>query len=517
MFSGVLECLNPEQLRNKRPAGSKLVKKKRQIKEVTMKDKIYRHKVMGCWLGKAVGGTLGQPYEGCDGPLGLSYYEPVPTDMIPNDDLDLQVLWAYVLDQMPSPTVDRDALGQAWLKHVAFPWDEYGIATRNLRAGIRPPFSGAYDNWFTDGLGAAIRSEIWACLAPENPHLAAAYAYEDACIDHAGDGIYAEQFLAALESAAFGESDLDRLLDIALEVIPADCRLALAIRDTRAWCAESADIVQIRQRILERWGSENFTDCVMNLPFAVAALLLGDGDFGRTICLAVNCGRDADCTTATVGAILGILNPDGIQQKWLKPIGRKLVINQGITGITHPSTLDGFTDLILSLRERVQLRSAQDCPEPDLTRHTLQAQAGQFHPWFAQDDGKLNPALPESTQTMELPGHWGSISAECIPSDTLHMMRFHFQLDAPCRVRIMFNTAANSRVWLDGNYAFGREGGRMAPSFHRAPPNQFTDIGLSAGQHELVAGVAPLEGQSQIDWVVGIADASTMLWLPEIC
>jgi ADP-ribosylglycohydrolase len=479
-----------------------------------MKSETYRHKVMGCWLGKAVGGTLGQPYEGCDGPLNLSYYEPVPTDMIPNDDLDLQVLWAYVLDQMPTPTVGRDALGQAWLDHVAFPWDEYGIATRNLRANIRPPYSGAFDNWFTDGLGAAIRSEIWACLAPDNPRLAAAFAYEDACIDHAGDGIYAEQFLAALESAAFGESDLNRLVDIGLEVIPADCRLARAIADTRVWCAESADIMAIRQSILDKWGSENFTDCVMNLPFAVAALLLGAGDFGTTICLAVNCGRDADCTTATVGAIMGILNPDGIEKKWLKPIGRKLVINDGITGITHPATLDGFTDLIVSLRERVQLKTSQDKPAPDLTAFSIQAQTAAFSPWFAQDDGKLSPVMPEATETLEFPGYWGSLAAESVPTDTLYLMRFRFRLDAPRRVRVMFNTAANSRIWLDGDYAFGREGGRMAPSFHRAPPNQFADIDLDGGEHELLAGVAPLEGQSRLDWVVGVADAATMLWLP---
>ena len=49
----------------------------------------YRKKVMGCWLGKAVGGTLGMPYEGMDGPFDLSFYNPVPTGMVPNDDLDL--------------------------------------------------------------------------------------------------------------------------------------------------------------------------------------------------------------------------------------------------------------------------------------------------------------------------------------------------------------------------------------------------------------------------------------------
>ena len=32
-----------------------------------------RRKVLGAWLGKAVGGTLGQPWEGCRGPLALTY------------------------------------------------------------------------------------------------------------------------------------------------------------------------------------------------------------------------------------------------------------------------------------------------------------------------------------------------------------------------------------------------------------------------------------------------------------
>jgi hypothetical protein len=48
----------------------------------------YREKVMECWPGKVVGGTLGQPYEGCDRPLNLTCYDPA----IPNDDLDLQFM-----------------------------------------------------------------------------------------------------------------------------------------------------------------------------------------------------------------------------------------------------------------------------------------------------------------------------------------------------------------------------------------------------------------------------------------
>ena len=117
----------------------------------------YRARVMGCWLGKAVGGTLGMPFEGQDGPLDISFYTPIPTEMLPNDDLDLQVLWACVLDREDPVRVDRGILARAWRENCGFPWDEYGVAKRNLAEGIAPPLSGSFDNWFTRGMGAASR------------------------------------------------------------------------------------------------------------------------------------------------------------------------------------------------------------------------------------------------------------------------------------------------------------------------------------------------------------------------
>ena len=164
-----------------------------------MDQKNWKKKISGAWLGKAVGGTLGQPWEGSRGPLKLTFYNPIPSGMIPNDDLDLQVLWACRLNTDWNGVISRGNFEKAWLENIRFPFDEYAVAIRNLKMGIRAPFSGSYDNWFCDGLGAVIRSEIWACLASGDPELAAEYAYEDACVDHSGDGIYAEQFLAALE------------------------------------------------------------------------------------------------------------------------------------------------------------------------------------------------------------------------------------------------------------------------------------------------------------------------------
>ena len=308
---------------------------------------LYREKVLGCWLGKAVGGTLGGPVEGKPGPLDLSFYEPVPTEMMPNDDLDLQVVWLETLRQTGLP-VERHTLSKAWLDHIMLWPDEYGIAWRNLTRGLAAPLSGVYDNGFTAGMGAAIRSELWACLAPGDPDLARALMREDACVDHSGEGVYAAIYLVTLQSAAFTQSDRESLLDIAAAAIPSDCRVARALADTRIWWLESGDWRQVRAQILETHGDQNFTDVPMNLAFTILGWLAGR-DFGEAICIAVNCGADTDCSGATLGALLGLIDPNCIGDKWLAPIGRDLVLSPGMVSMHHADTLDEFTDQVAAL------------------------------------------------------------------------------------------------------------------------------------------------------------------------
>ncbi len=168
--------------------------------ELTYHD--YYRRVTGCFTGKCVGGTLGMPFEGEERTLDLTYYDPVPTEMLANDDLDLQVVWLESVRRFGLP-VHRRYLAESWLDNIRMVFDEYGVAQRNLRKRLYPPLSGAYDNKFGAGMGAIIRSELWACLCPGDPALAAALAREDACVDHYGDGVDAACFWAAVESAAF--------------------------------------------------------------------------------------------------------------------------------------------------------------------------------------------------------------------------------------------------------------------------------------------------------------------------
>jgi ADP-ribosylglycohydrolase len=479
----------------------------------------YHKKVMGCWLGKAVGGTLGMPYEGMDGPFNLDFYNPVPAGMVPNDDLDLQVVWACLLAQQEKPEVSRTLFSKAWKENINFPWDEYGACIRNLREGIEPPFSGSFDNWFINGMGAAIRSELWACLAPGNPKLAAAYAYEDACLDHAEQGLWAEVWLAAMQSAAFVETDIRKIVQIGFEHIPADAEIRAAIEDTYRWWEASGDWKKVRAQILEKYGHENFTNVTENMAFTLLALLDGNGDFSRSICTANNCGKDTDCTAATVGALLGILNPDGIEERWLKPIGRSLKLSPEIRGINPPESLDAFTDLVLDLRKRLAGRFPPEpvpvkCPE-----RKIAVQIGfKEVPWFGQG-WQFNKSMKlecPKMQTIHFPGTIGTYNSASFEAGMM-FVQYTFELESETNARVSFNTHENCRVFLDDQYVFGRECGRMAPSPHRIPVNQAVDIKLPAGRHRLTAVIARPTENKTIEWVAGVADRyDNDQWIPNV-
>ena len=171
---------------------------------VMLNEAGFRDRVLACWLGKNVGGTLGMPFEGKQEPRDLTFYtnlDQFKGGPAANDDLDLQILWLKAMEENGG-RVDARILGEDWMKYVPVDWNEYGECKRNMKMGILPPLSGEFNNakWKHSN-GAWIRSEIWACLAPGCPALAARMAREDACVDHgSAEGTLAEIFTASLES-----------------------------------------------------------------------------------------------------------------------------------------------------------------------------------------------------------------------------------------------------------------------------------------------------------------------------
>ena len=314
-----------------------------------MEFETYKKKLNGCYIGKAVGGTLGMPFEGDLSTRELSFYTPVPTTMAPNDDLDLQVIDLEIIRRFGLP-VNRYHLSTLWEHLQDGGPDEYGAARWNVALGRYAPLCGYYCNKFYAGMGAAIRSELWACLAPGDPKLAVRLSREDACTDHYADGMEACVFLAAVESAAFNENVSDeatarRLISIGLGQIPENGRLAKGIRYA-VECIASADPYTAREKFLDRFRVQNWTDVTINLGLIVISWLASGGDFSRAICIAGGLGYDTDCTCATLGSIIGIIAPDSIGQEWTAPIGDSLVLSTSIMGMHEPGTINEFCALV---------------------------------------------------------------------------------------------------------------------------------------------------------------------------
>lgn len=328
----------------------------------------YRERVMGCWVGKVVGGTLGQPWEGKAIPYELTYYDPVPQGMLANDDLDLQVVWLQRIRETGLPITGFN-LATCWRDNINMYPDEYGVARRNFEMGLRPPAMGAYDNGCFAGMGAAIRTELWACLAPGNPELAAHFAREDASMDHAKEGIDAAVFLATVESLAFVESGRAALIQAGLEAIPERSRVARCVRAARKYWQAEGEYKKAFERLNAEFGNQNFTDTPINLGIIALGWLSSEGDHGQALLNAVNCGYDTDCTGATLGAILGLLEPRGFEEKWLKPVGGDLALSPAITGMAPPRDLDELTEQVVELAYDVQKYYGGDClPAPSAPR-----------------------------------------------------------------------------------------------------------------------------------------------------
>ena len=61
-----------------------------------MNRKDYLQKVHACWLGKNIGGTIGTPYEGKRDMNNVEGFTSPKGQMLPNDDLDLQLIWLCI-------------------------------------------------------------------------------------------------------------------------------------------------------------------------------------------------------------------------------------------------------------------------------------------------------------------------------------------------------------------------------------------------------------------------------------
>ena len=321
-----------------------------------------REKIEGAWTGRICGCLLGKPVEGISkeelkfllkssGNLPMRRYilssdlkEEVRSQLRfriqegaladraaeagcapADDDTNYTVMAQLLVSRFGIGFTPHD-VSRLWLS--CQPKDAYCTAERvaflNFVNGYEPPDSAVYKNPYREWIGAQIRGDYFGYLYAGDPCRAAEAAWKDACISHVKNGIYGEMFAAAAVAAAAVSGDVRQIVASAAEQIPAASRLYAALSDVLAWHKAGLSQKACFDKIYARWDDADgygWTHTIPNAMIVCAALIYGEGDFARSVCMAVEAGFDTDCNGATVGSVLGMMNGiQGIKKEWTAPL-----------------------------------------------------------------------------------------------------------------------------------------------------------------------------------------------------
>lgn len=322
-----------------------------------------RQKIEGAWYGRICGCLLGKPVE------GMRIHELVPflkesgnfpmtryilssdateeriekyefnlrnkcyadtIDCAPSDDdTNYTALYQKIIDEKGKGFTSSD-VARAWLreqsKEAYFTAER--VAFQNFINGYAPPESAIYKNPYREWIGAQIRADYFGYIYPGNPEKAAESAWRDARISHTKNGIYGEMFVAAMIAAAAVCDDIYKIINAGLSQIPEKSRLHKAVENIIQNHESGLSFDECVKDIYSRWDDRNGYDwchTISNAQIVVAALLYGENDYGKSVCLAVQTGFDTDCNGATVGSVLGMKNGiSSIGDEWISPVKGKL-------------------------------------------------------------------------------------------------------------------------------------------------------------------------------------------------
>lgn len=322
-----------------------------------------RKKLLGAWTGRAVGCILGKPVECIRSDelipllkeignypmhryilatditdevcshykfyLKNKPYADTVDGMPVDDDTNYVVLAQKIIDEY-GRDFDSEDVVSAWMKYQSV--FSYFTAERtafiNFINCIEPPASAMYKNVAREWIGAQIRGDYFGYINPGKPEESAEMAFTDARISHVKNGIYGEMFAAAMISCAAVTDNIDDIILGGLAQIPSTSRLyeaVMRIYDGYKNGVTVDECFDIIHSAYDEHTDHGWCHTISNAMIVAAALLYGEGDFGKSICIAVGMAFDTDCNGATVGSVLGMRNSiDGIDEYWKKPINSKI-------------------------------------------------------------------------------------------------------------------------------------------------------------------------------------------------
>lgn len=348
-------------------------------------EKRYAQQIYSGVLGKIIGVYLGRPVEGWPYEDIRSRFDEVSyyvhgelgLPLIVSDD-DISGTFGFfkaVEDARDISRVTSKDFGHAWLNYIIEDktilwWGGLGRSTEHtaflrLKSGCDAPESGSSSRngkTLSEQIGAQIFIDALAMMCPDDPQKAVHYIGEAARVSHDGTAVQAAQYLGALESMAFSERSIEKLLDRGYQFV-SDAYLLKVIDHVRDICSRTNDWREAREHIAQHYGYDKFSGpchIIPNHSLVLASLILGKDDFHRSVMIASSAAWDTDCNAGNVGCLNGIrLGLEGLNASadLRTPVGDRMLVVTADSGSC-------VSDAVLETRKivRAALRAAGEFP-----------------------------------------------------------------------------------------------------------------------------------------------------------
>lgn len=278
----------------------------------------YRDHMHSGWIGQIAGVSLGGPTEFRW--VGVT----IPEDQMPKwqpklineafnqDDLYVEMTFLRTLEQYGIDVSSRQA-GIDFANSRYQLWCANKAGRDNLRKGIAPPDSGHPQfSKRPNDIDYQIEADYSGLIAPGLPNAAVALGEKFGRMMNYGDGLYGGQFIGALYAEAFFESDPEKIIQNALQYIPAGSQYAEMVRDMLAWHRAEPDWQKTWRLAVDKYVknpayqkmSNGDIDGKINGAFVLMGLLYGKGDLEQTMAIACRGGYDSDCNPSSAGGVL---------------------------------------------------------------------------------------------------------------------------------------------------------------------------------------------------------------------
>jgi len=257
-----------------------------------------------------------------------------------------------------------EQLGQQWLANNAGSWGSSEQALLLLKRGIKPPDTGhpRYNKlWWT--IGPQFSSDVYGTLSPGMPNVAAKMARNLGHINGYAEGTDGAVFVSGMISLAFMETDTHAIVRKAASLIHPDSPYRQCLDMIISMADEGGTPEQIFQAVDERWGIEYpaTNNAVVNGGFVAISVWFGEGDFQKTLQLAVHAAdfADTDCNAANSSSVVAAMHGmkalppeqvaelhDRIQGKTMGPLHLTPPVDESISQLAQRTARIGEAILI---------------------------------------------------------------------------------------------------------------------------------------------------------------------------